>query len=185
MRVVHEVGLKVQPQLAALALVHVHGLHRAVRRLQLDRQPRVVGIIFIIQHIGDGIAVDGHQPVARMRGAAQGAVRVHMADRTAVHRRTSFPGFGHSKRRGASAPLLSFLLLADLDNVASVVLAACLAGVVGQNKCAAVRALHNRGSRELPVGRASLVTSLSGYFSFRDCHVDTSSSVAVLSSFSS
>ena len=55
---------------------------------------------------------------------------------------------------------------------------------MGQNECTAVRALHDVGSRELPVGRTSLVTTLSGHFSFRDCHVDTSSSDAVLSSLS-
>ena len=81
-----------------------------------------------------------------------------------------------AKKRGANRSSSQAVQLVDGDHVAPSVLAARLAGVVGHNIFAAVRALHERGSRELPVGRASLITSLSGHFSFRDCHVDTSSS---------
>ena len=39
---------------------------------------------------------------------------------------------------------------------------------------AALGARHQGGSGQLPYGRTSLIASLLGYFSLRDCHVDTS-----------
>ena len=83
--VVHEVGLKVQPQLAAEGLRHMHGVLRSVRAAQAHRQLRVIGVVFIVQHIGDRVAVDGHQPVAGMGRVAQRAVGVDVADRAAMH----------------------------------------------------------------------------------------------------
>ena len=115
--VVHEVGLKVQPQLAAEGLRHVHGVLRPVRAAQAHRQLRVIGVVFIVQHIGDRVAVDGHQPVAGMGRVAQRAVGVDVADRAAMHTPRLLCGNSfaicrktpaYSKRRGANAPLLSF-----------------------------------------------------------------------------
>ena len=83
--VVHEVGLKVQPQLAAEGLGNVHGVLRPVRAAQAHGQLRVIGVVFIIQHIGDRVAIDGHQPVAGMGRVAQRAVGVDVADRAAMH----------------------------------------------------------------------------------------------------
>ena len=83
--VVHEVGLKVQPQLAAEGLGNVHGVLCPVRAAQAHGQLRVIGVVFIIQHIGDRVAIDGHQPVAGMGRVAQRAVGVDVADRAAMH----------------------------------------------------------------------------------------------------
>ena len=83
--VVHEVGLKVQPQLAAEGLGNVHGVLCPVRAAQAHGQLRVIGVVFIIQHIGDRVAVDGHQPVTGMGRVAQRAVGVDVADRAAMH----------------------------------------------------------------------------------------------------
>jgi hypothetical protein len=69
--------------------------------------------------------------------------------------------------------LLAFL---DLDDFTAIVLSAFRAGAVRHTECSAVGALYKRGGSELPGGRPSLVTSLSGYFSFWDRHIDTSNS---------
>ena len=63
--------------------------------------------------------------------------------------------------------------LDDLD-LAAVVIAALRAHSVGEMQRAALGARHQRGSCQLPYGRTSLIASLLGYFSLRDCHVDTS-----------
>ena len=64
--------------------------------------------------------------------------------------------------------------LLNLDDRTALVLTAGLADAMGHAEFAAVGALDEIGSGELPDGRTSLVTSLTRYFSFRDCHVDTS-----------
>ena len=81
-----------------------------------------------------------------------------------------------SKRRKGQTPFLLKLLLVllNIDDYTALVLTASLAGAVRHAESAAVGALYYAGSGELPHGRPSLVTSLSGYFSFWDCHVDTS-----------
>ena len=67
--------------------------------------------------------------------------------------------------------LLAFL---NIDDRTALVLSAGLARMMGHAERAAVGALYDAGGRELPGGRTSHVTSLTRYFSFRDCHVDTS-----------
>ena len=81
-----------------------------------------------------------------------------------------------SKRRKGQTPFLLKLLLVllNIDDDTALVLTAGLACTVGHAESTAVGALYNAGSGELPHGRTSLITSLSGYFSFWDCHVDTS-----------
>ena len=72
-------------------------------------------------------------------------------------------------------PPQAFLLaLLNIDDRTALVLTAVLASTVRHAELAAVGALDDSGSGELPGRRTSLVTSLSRYFSFWDCHVDTS-----------
>ena len=87
--------------------------------------------------------------------------------------------FAHSdvkqKEEGPNTfPPQASLVLLNIDDCTALVLTANLAGAVRHAESAAVGALYYAGSGELPHGRPSLVTSLSGYFSFWDCHVDTS-----------
>ncbi len=63
--------------------------------------------------------------------------------------------------------------LDDLD-FAAVVGTALRAHSVRQMQSTALGACHQSGSCQLPYGRTSLIASLLGYFSLRDCHVDTS-----------
>ena len=85
---------------------------------------------------------------------------------------------GHKKAKGGkvySSPPQAFLLaFLNIDDHATLVLTAGLAGAVRHAECAAVGALDYAGSGELPVGRTSLIASCSGCFSLRYCHVDTS-----------
>ena len=74
----------------------------------------------------------------------------------------------------ASPPQASLLALLNSDDCTAIVLTAGLASTMRHAESAAVGALYHIGSGELPNGRTSLITSLSGYFSFWDCHVDTS-----------
>jgi len=71
-------------------------------------------------------------------------------------------------------PLAALLALFNSDDCPALVLTASLAGAMGHAESTAVGALDDIGSGELPNGRTPLVTSLSRYFSFWDCHVDTS-----------
>lgn len=81
-----------------------------------------------------------------------------------------------SKRRKGQTPFLLKLLLVllNIDDDTALILTASLASTMGHAESTAVGALYDAGSGELPHGRPSLITSLSGYFSFWDCHVDTS-----------
>jgi hypothetical protein len=67
------------------------------------------------------------------------------------------------------------LLRSNFDNLTTVVVAAGLAGSVGQTGLAAVGASDHAGNGQLPVGAASLVASCFGNFSLRNSHGDTSS----------
>jgi hypothetical protein len=60
----------------------------------------------------------------------------------------------------ASPPQAVLLALINIDDYAALVLSASLANAVGHAECAAVGALDDAGSFELPSGRTSLVTSL-------------------------
>lgn len=71
-------------------------------------------------------------------------------------------------------PLAALLALFNSDDCPALVLTASLADTMGHAESTAVGALDDIGSGELPNGRTPLVTSLSRYFSFWDCHVDTS-----------
>ena len=71
-------------------------------------------------------------------------------------------------------PQAALLALFNSDDCPALVLTASLAGTMGHAESTAVGALDDIGSGELPNGRTPLVTSLSRYFSFWDCHVDTS-----------
>ena len=72
-------------------------------------------------------------------------------------------------------PPQAFLLaLFNSDDGTTLVLTAGLTSAMRHAESAAVGALYDIGCGELPYGRTSLITSLSRYFSFWDCHVDTS-----------
>ena len=73
-----------------------------------------------------------------------------------------------------SSPPQAFSVLLNVQNRAALVLSAVGASTMGCAELAAVGALHDAGDGKLPMRRAPLVTTLSGYLSFRDCHVDTS-----------
>ena len=81
-----------------------------------------------------------------------------------------------------TSPPQAVLLLCDIDDLTALVLTASLASAVRHAECAAVGALYDAGCFELPGRRTSLIASLTRYFSFWDCHVDTSIITAVLSS---
>ena len=51
--------------------------------------------------------------------------------------------------------------LLDLENFLAAVITARLTNAVAENDLSALRALYDAGSGELPVGRTSLITSLS------------------------
>ena len=102
---------------AAERLYDVHGVLRPVRTAQAHRKLRVIGVVFVVQHIGDRVAVDGHQPVTGVGCVAQRTVGIDVADRAAMHTPRLLCGNSfaicrktpaYSKRRGANAPLLSF-----------------------------------------------------------------------------
>jgi hypothetical protein len=67
------------------------------------------------------------------------------------------------------------LLLGNFDDLTTVVIAASLAGSVGQTGLAALGASDHAGNGQLPVGAASLVASCFGNLSLRNSHGDTSS----------
>jgi hypothetical protein len=83
-----------------------------------------------------------------------------------------------SKRRGGLGPPLLkqlLLLLVDLHDLTASIKPAGFARPMGELKSAAVGALDQSGSGELPVAAAPLVASGAAYFTLRDCHDDTSS----------
>ena len=73
-----------------------------------------------------------------------------------------------------SPPQAFLLALLNVQDHAALVLSAVGADAVRHAKLAAVGAFDDTRRGELPVGRASFITSLSGYLSFWDCHIDTS-----------
>ena len=75
-----------------------------------------------------------------------------------------------SIKKGRAEALPFFLLFFDIEDLTSVIHAACLACTMGHAESTTVGALYNAWSRELPCRRTTLVTALSGNFSFRDCH---------------
>jgi len=90
-----------------------------------------------------------------------------------LNRRTSKnPKIAKEDGKGHLLKLLFYLV--DIEDNTAVILAASLAHTVRQLVFAAARALDQSGFLQLPSGRTSLVTSLTGYFTFRDSHYDTS-----------
>ena len=71
--IVHQVALKVQPQVAALPLVHGHVVLRPVGTAQQHVKPGVVGVELVVQHVQHPLAVDGDQIVAHPGMMPQGA----------------------------------------------------------------------------------------------------------------
>jgi hypothetical protein len=67
------------------------------------------------------------------------------------------------------------LILGNFDDLTTVVVAASLAGSVGQTGLAAMGASDHAGNGQLPMGAASLVASCFGNLSLRNSHGDTSS----------
>ena len=64
---VHEVFLKIEAQVLALALAELHlVLLPGPRRAQAERQPRLVGPVAVVQHVLDLVAVYRQQLVAHM-----------------------------------------------------------------------------------------------------------------------
>ena len=70
--VVHEVGLKAQAQLLALALADADGAPLAVRCLHQQGEAGVVGVEFVVQHVRNGLAVDLQQPLAAPQAQPMG-----------------------------------------------------------------------------------------------------------------
>ena len=62
---VHEVGLKVQPQVRPLGLFHPQAPAGAVGGLQLQQGIRVIAEKAVVQHVLHGAGVDGEQPLPR------------------------------------------------------------------------------------------------------------------------
>ena len=58
---VHQIGVEVQAQVLSLRLVQRYGAHIARRRFQFDVRHRVVAVKAVVQHVHDGVAVDGQQ----------------------------------------------------------------------------------------------------------------------------
>ena len=54
---VHQIALKLQPQIAALRFVDGHFMLAAVRPAQPDAEPAVIGVELVIQYVDDFIAV--------------------------------------------------------------------------------------------------------------------------------
>ena len=75
---VHEVGLKLQPQILPLAFADPEGAHRPLRAFQGELQPGVVAVKFIVQHVHNGAAVDVGEYLSHPDpGPAGGAAGVH------------------------------------------------------------------------------------------------------------
>ena len=75
-RRVHQVALKIEPQVAALRLFDMQGIPRAVRPLQRHVQNPVIGEEFVVEHVEDFVAVDGHNGVPDADAPGQRTRRV-------------------------------------------------------------------------------------------------------------
>ena len=188
-RPVHQIALKIKTEVAALRLVNMQAVFRAVGTGQQQMQIPVIGIELVVQDIEDALSVDADKPVADGSPIFQGTAGVDAADHilhTLHHnecqgsprlRRGEILINGRNNKGGKAKPSSSKILLAlfYVDDRTAVILSASRASAVRHNQFAAVGACYQLGSGELPNGRAPLVTSLSRDFSFWDCHVvDTS-----------
>ena len=73
-------------------------------------------------------------------------------------------------RKPSSAFPLFVLLSLDSQNLTAIVGAASLASSVGHDGLTALGANGHAGSRQLPVGATTLITTGLGYFTLRDSH---------------
>ena len=188
-RPVHQIALKIQTQVAALRLVNMQAVFRAVRPGEQQMQIPVIGIEFVVQDVEDAFSVDAEKTVTDGGPLFQRAAGIDAADHIlhSVHqnecqgsprrRRGEITINGRNNKGGKAKPSSSKILLAlfYVDDRTAVILSASRASAVRHNQFAAVGACYQLGSGELPNGRAPLITSLSRDFSFWDCHVvDTS-----------
>ena len=178
---VHEIGLKIQPQRFPFGLSDGKGLFLPVLLLaQGQLQATVIGIKLVIQHIADGMAVDLLQPPSSGDpGFLSRTVLIHMHN---LSRHRPFLLFGKhlvknihiTKNREGGVPSLSFMrvLFADLDfeDLTAFICAAASACSVGHDQFAALGALDHTGNFQLPVGTTPLVSSLFRDFTLRDRH---------------
>ena len=150
-------------------------LFRSLPFLELQLQMGVVGVKFIVQHVPDGMAVDGQEglsgPNPRSGGGAAGG---HLLDRCFRDGRPLLSLCIKKRKRGSPPPLFSYwtLVLLDLSEHLTVVSHAGLAQSVGQTICAALGASGHCGSRQLPVC-TPLIPSLLGDFALRNRHFET------------
>ena len=87
---VHQVGVEVQPQILPLRLAQRQGALLSVRRFQLNVRHGVVAVKPVVQHVHDGVAVDGQQLLAHMdAGVLRRAVPVNGGD-DGTHSASSF-----------------------------------------------------------------------------------------------
>ena len=63
---VHQIGVEVQPQILPLRLVQRDGANVARRRFQFDVRHRVVAVKAVVQHVHDGVTVDGQELFAHL-----------------------------------------------------------------------------------------------------------------------
>ena len=75
---VHQVGLKLQPQVLPLGFAHPESADRPLRAFQGELQPGVVAVKLVVQHVHDGMAVDMGEGLAHPDpGPPGGTAGVH------------------------------------------------------------------------------------------------------------
>ena len=90
---VHEIGLKLQAQVLALLLADMHSAAAAVRLLERQDQPWIIGVKFIVQHVHHRLAVDLQQCLARPdTRPAGGTAGIYSSDHSPAHPSASSPG---------------------------------------------------------------------------------------------
>ncbi|MPM57085.1 hypothetical protein SDC9_103903 [bioreactor metagenome] len=179
---IHQIGLKLQTQVLPLVLADLYRPLGALRVRHGEGEAGVVGIIFIVQHIHNGMAVHRLQrfpdPHARPLG---GTAPVHRPDHRHTHAPASFlcrpfTSGCTQKERGvfpsSFRSLLGYRL--GLSKLPAVIGQAGLAEPMGQADRTALGAGNGVGRLQLPYGAATLVPTLLGYFFLWDCHDDTS-----------
>ena len=87
---VHEIGVEIQPQVLALGLADGDAPHITRRRFQFDMGQGVVAVEPVVQHVHDGMAVDGQQLLTHLyAGVLRGAMPVDGGD-DGAHSRVLF-----------------------------------------------------------------------------------------------
>ena len=72
-RLIHKIALKIEAEVAALALLHIQLILAAVRSFQADLQRLVIREELVIEHVEDLVAVDGNDSISRLHFAVQRA----------------------------------------------------------------------------------------------------------------